>query len=221
MDLKTAAEQCGVDELAGIVDSFLGYEVLNFDHGSVTMRLPSEYVVCVKRVGPYAFDPIYDREDLQDPGPMKITIKLMEKLRPPGVEQEIVYGPPDEMPDKEEHPQAWIYYQQWLEHRVKRHDVAVRLTRARMEMVLVLAVNVQEGPIMVDSDEWLKPLLGLVDEPQTYGKRLLLFLKTQVVRTPLTADIIREIAIIKEVTIQGIKQALDKIRGQMEGDSSI
>jgi len=215
-ELSKLVEAGDMDRFAYVLDDLPGYNITKYDAGSITLMIPSGYTIRVKRLGPYAFDPLYDRKDLHDPGPMKITVKLMEKIKPPGVEQIIIYAPPDEIPDLEEHPQAWLYYQQWMLHEQNRREIGLNFMRARMEFLLALAVDVLDGPNVVEDDAWFRPLSTLIEPPEDYGNRYMLFLKTQVIRSNLTAELIREFSVIKEVTMEGIKNALRKIRSVME-----
>lgn len=221
MSLLSATAKRGTEQLLSLISEIPGYKVLEFDMGHTVLTIPSGFTLDIRRLGPYVFDVLYDQEDMRDPGPFKIIVRLMEKLRPPGIEQEILYTPPEAMPDQDEHPQAWAYYQQWLLYERKRMETRVRLTRARVELILLSAVAVVDGPANMDDDDWLTPMLPLVGQPETVGNRILLFYKTQVIRSNITAAIIRELTTTMEVNLKGIKSALDYFRGKLETASVV
>jgi len=191
-----------------------GFEVLEHQPGHTVLTIPSGYTLTIRRVGPYTFDHLDSREDLKDPGPFTIKVRLLEKLQPPGVEEEILYRPPTdddgkpEEPDREQHERAWMYYQQWQMHQLQRTNIIKQRDNERNDLALLTGIKVQDGSVDVDDNEWLE-CLGIDTANLTRSQRMLLFLKTEVIRSITTADIIRFFIQVKEVNVDGLKRAFD------------
>jgi hypothetical protein len=210
-ELKTVEE---IALLPGftLVEQALGYTVL---------KVPSGYTLKVKRLGPGLSGLMSDGE-LADPGPFKITVRLLEKLRPPGIEQEVVYEPPvDENgnpkePDREEHEQAWVYFQQWKAHESLRREREMKLGLKHFDLAIVNCISVVDGPEKVEEDEWLTPLVDVgADTPKTKGQRLLAFLKSQVITTTIIRDVLVFLMRTEEVELEGLLKAFDTFQRNM------
>jgi hypothetical protein len=198
------------------VELLPGFIVHEHKPGLSTVTVPSEFKLRIARLGPYVFSPLDTREDLKDPGPFTVIIKLMEKLQPPGIEVPWVYEAPDEMPNREQFPKEWAWWHQNLAYGRKRLDILALREKARVDMMLLAAVRIVDGPYGVDDPEWLRALAGMVGEPQTHADRLLLFFYTQVLTTTATFEVVKYLATTKEVTIEGIKSAFDRFRSVVE-----
>jgi len=195
-----------------------GFVLLEFTPGHAVIKVPTEYTLKITRLPPFLTQ-FAETEETKDPGPMKITVLLLAKIRPPGIEQEILYEPPvDEngvpkAPDKESHQQAWEYFQQWRTHEQDRVDRRALLAYRRWDILFANCVTVLDGPKKIEDDEWLVHLLPFIDsEPSNITERKLLFLKTQVIAPDIVRSVIERLTLTEEVTIEGIKKAFDSFR---------
>jgi hypothetical protein len=165
--------------------------------------------------------------DLRDPGPFKITIKVLEKIDPPGYEQEILYEPPrDEddriyCPDQEKHERAWVHFQQWRKHEAHRMDLQQLRAERQWDLAMANCIEVLDGPYEMMDDGWLEPLLEFVASPETLGMRKIVFLRSQVIGDADTRDVIRFLYHVKEVTLEGLKQAFDSFRRILRGEADL
>jgi len=199
------------------------FEVLELKAGYTVLKFPSEFTVKCAKLGPYVFDELLKRPELTDPGPFMITIKLLENLQPPGIEQTIVYEPPRDddglvyEPDKERFPKEWAYFQQYRAHNKHRADVLTRREQARIDFALVNGIDVLDGPYTFEElDKWFTRIEHLYPDYKSYYLRYLLFLKTKVI-TPMSAgDIVRTMLMVEEVTVDGLCKAFDSFRRNLE-----
>jgi len=198
-----------------------GFKVIEHSITSTRLLLPSGFDITVTRLPPFMSDCLKKGELLEDPGPFKIIVLLMAKLRPPGVEQEIEYVPPSEEPDKDEFPEEYMYYHQFIAHEKKRRTIQVVNSNTRMDNTLLTCVTVNDGPVSLDDDDWLKRLEGRIIEPVTYSDRLLLFYKLKVLTSLTTIEVVRDLTIVEEVTMEGLLKAFDSFRSRMARDKDI
>lgn len=209
-----------------LIELMPGYECVEVTPGHTVITLPSEFTLRVDRIGPYVFDDLFLREDLKDPGPFMIKVILLEKIKPPGIEQWLEYVPPRdddgriEIPDMTEFPKEWAYYHQYAAHTQKRNDIATKHEYERIQRSLLTGLHIVDGPISIDDhDAWYADVEGTIPTPQSRAEWKLLFLKLVVIR-PIDAGIVlRDLMISKEVTIEGIKAVFDRFRRQVAGQA--
>lgn len=203
-----------------------GFTVLEHMPGYTRLTVPSDYTIRVKRLPPFLFD-LKQGADLKDPGPFKITIKVLEQLKPPGYDQEILYEPPKDdddriyCPDREQHEQAWVYFQQWRAYEADRLDRHQLRVQQQWDLALVNCILVEAGPEEMMDDTWLEPMLEFIGAPESPGARKILFLKSQVIGDTNTRDVIRFLYNVQEVTLEGLKQAFDSFRLNLRGQADI
>lgn len=203
-----------------------GFSVIEHSLSSTTVIVPSGFTLKVKRIGPYMFDGIM-KNDIEDPGPFKIKVMLLEKIQPPGVEQEIIYeAPRDETgkiqePDKEQFEKAWMYFQQWKMHELMRQNIAIRRGSVRFDFALINCVEIIDGPYTVESTEWFGRIEDRVSPVKSYGDRLLVFFKTQVLTSQAIRQVLEKLLFAEEVTIEGLMRAFDSFRSQMARGTAV
>jgi hypothetical protein len=197
------------------IEMIPGFELIEHSPGSTTIKIPSGFTLKIRRVGPYLFEATDLPED-KDPGPYLINVTLLGKLQPPGIEVEQIYEQPDEIPDPEEHPKAWAYYQGWRVWELRRRDIAMRRGARRLNIALLNCVEIVTGPMSMDDDKWIDNLSELSGVPSNKTERLLMFYKTQVITTQNTRDIINALWTVEEVKVEGLKKALDNFLSQLE-----
>lgn len=208
-----------------------GFELVSHEPGYTVLKIPSGFVLGIRRLGPYAFDHLDQREDLRDPGPFMITVRVLENLAPPGVEETILYSPPTDddgniyEPDREQHERAWVNYQKWKTHEQHRRDVLRHRDRVRNDIALLNGIEFHDNwdaELNEDDAKWMDHLrTSDFVEPKTLADRRLLYLKTRVITTDTTADVIRFFLRVKEVTTEGLKSAFDSFRRQMGWQTSV
>lgn len=205
------------------IDLLPGFRVIEYTPGYTILDVPSGFRLKIKRMGPYMFDAI-DRPDLKDPGPFMITVTLLEKIKPPGVEQTIIYEPPRDdddnvyEPDREKFEKAWMYYKQWQLHQHKRRELQAERGKIRYDFALRNCVEILplSGSMEISDDSWVEPIIDMIEEFQSVGDRYVIFLKTQVMSTPKTTDVVSFLFTVEEVTLEGLKQAFDSFWRGME-----
>lgn len=208
------------------VELLPGFTVIEVTPGHTVLKIPSGYTIKVKRLPPFLFD-LKQGADLKDPGPFKITIKVLEKLKPPGYDQEILYEPPKDdegrvyCPDREEHEQAWVYFQQWRAHEADRNDRYQLRIEMQWDLALVNCIAVLDGPDDMTDDDWFEPLLEFIEGPTSLGARKVLFLKSQVIGDIQTRDVIRFLYHVEEVTLEGLKTAFDSFRRELQRQTDL
>lgn len=203
-----------------------GFSVIEHSLSSTTIKVPSGFTLRIKRIGPYMFDGIM-KDDIEDPGPFKIKVMLLEKIQPPGVEQEIIYEPPrDEAnriqePDKEQYEKAWMYFQQWKMHELMRNNIIIRRGSARFDFALINCVEVIDGPYTVADTEWFGRIEDRVSPVKSFGDRLLIFFKTQVLTSQNIKEVLQKLLFAEEVSIEGLMKAFDSFRSEMARGTTV
>jgi len=202
-------------ELDNIFEAIPGFELIDHTPGYTTLKVPSGFTLKVGRLPPFMFD-LLERDDIKDTGPMIIKVKLLSINKPEAnLTQDWPYEPPTDDEgnilklDRDESPQAWVYYQQWRLHEKDRQDRAQLRSQERWNLLMVNSVEILDGPIDIDEDSWLEPLLYLISDPKSVGERKLVFFKTKVITGKSTKDVINKLAFVEEVTVEGLKLAFD------------
>ena len=198
-----------------------GFTVHEIAPAYTILTVPTGFKLRVDKLGPYAFEDLERNPDYKDPGPFMITVKLLEKIQPPGIDQTIVYTPPTDdngnivEPDRVEHERAWMYYQQYLQWNEKRLATRNSFLEARRNRALLLSIHILDGPVSAD-DNW-DDGLDIPKSTSTSGRNLQ-FLKFMVIRPHYTGYILNSLMFAEEVTIDGLKQTFDTFRHQMARD---
>jgi len=197
------------------VELMPGYAVLEFTPGYTVLKIPSGFTLKLKRLPPFIAETA-DNKEIEDPGPFRITVKLLQINMPEAhLEQEILYEPPTDdegnyvIPDREKDPSGWVYYKEWEAHESKRVDLVRIRGRRRWDFIMLNSIEIVDGPFSLEDQEWLEPLLYMAEEPKSIGERKLLFLKTQVILPSEAKDVIGFFVRTQEVTMEGLKKAFD------------
>lgn len=195
-----------------------GFEIIEFTPAYSIIKVPSEFTLKIKRLPPFIYESI-EEEDIKDLGPFKITVKLLQINMPEAhLEQEIIYEPPTDdngmivEPDRETQEAGWVYYKEWEAHEQKRAERIVLRGRRRWDFTMLDCIEILDGPIKMEDEDWLEPLLSMISRPESFGERKLLFLKTQVIYPTETREVIGFFVRVQEVTMEGLKKAFDSFR---------
>ena len=175
-----------------------------------TLKLSSGFTVQVKTLGPYALDHLYDKH--KDPGPIMRVVKLAA-----GDVDYWPYDPPAAPPDKDTEPEEYELYMRWLSRETKRKQIYADFIGDRRDFLLLNCVSVVDGPVDVDSDEWLGEVTVFGVVPENASERRLLFLKTQVIRTAQEYEDIVRVALAQEVSIEDILRAMENMNVSWDG----
>jgi hypothetical protein len=101
----------------------------------------------------------------------------------------------------------------------KRQEVQLAREKARVDYLLSTCVSIVSGPIDFDDFEAWIPMVEAAFEsysvPEHKGKRYLVFLKTFVIKSVEWMELILETCLNKEVSVQGISNALHTFRYKM------
>lgn len=172
---------------------------------AVEQRFSSGFIVRVTPLPPYYMDVIKRAIPEREYPERKFTNAF-------GDEFTIPYTLPKEEPpvsDRYEHDLYW----EWKS--VEHHNKQVERKRnlARENFLLSMCVDVVDGPVDIDSDEWVQRLEApFATEdfkvPTHSGVKQLLFLKAVVISKPEEKEWILVKAIYQEVTMQDIGDAL-------------
>ena len=213
-------------ELDNIFEAIPGFELIDHTPGYTTLKVPSGFTLKVGRSPPFMFD-LLERDDIKDPGPMIIKLKLLAINKPDAnITQDWPYEPPTDSEgnilklDRDESPQAWAYYQQWRLHEMDRRDRTHERIKERWNILLVNSIDIIDGPIDINDSEWLEPLLYLISDPQSVGERKVVFLKCKVITGVHTKDVIEKLAFVEEVTVEGLKIAFDSFLRDFQRQAS-
>ena len=209
------------------VEALPGFQIIEFTPGYTVLKLPSEFTVKISRMPPFLFD-MLQTEDLKDPGQFKIKVRLLANLKPDEkIEQEILWHPPRDDDDKiivpewDEESKAWAYYKQWELHERRRAEVFQELAQRKWNFILLKCVEVMDGPYDIADNDWLEPMLYVVKEPESFGERKILFLKSQVIAPQQAMHVISFFVNVQEVTMEGLKKAFDSFRRTLRWESNL
>lgn len=173
--------------------------------------LQSGFTVRVKPLPPYYKDLINDNFPLRDYPTRKIRLAAGDVVDWP-------YKPSEEEPSKDDEDyDLWIT---WHAVDRDREDTEKQRTRARNDFLLANCVEVLEGPVDFEDDEWVYKVEAAFQEqnytvPEHPGARLLVFLKTQVITDPTEFEVLVQLSIAPEVRMQGVLNALRGFQGDM------
>ena len=179
---------------------------------ATTRTLPSGFTIATTPLPPYYADIIEDIYPFRDPPVREITLHAGDVYEEP-------YEPPDEMPDPEDEE----YYALWLRwHEVERYneEIKKKKMKAKRDLLLSLCVHIIDGPVDIDSEDWIQRIEApFVEDDQQKdivlqhkGQKHLLFLKYVVITDMESHKLIMDDATFKEVSLQGIGYALHGFR---------
>ena len=179
---------------------------------AITRPLPSGFTISITPLPPYYADII------EDMYPEREYPSRMIKLHAGDIYKE-PYELPDEEPDHEDEE----YYGLWLLwHEVDEYneDIKKKKLRSKRDLLLSLCVNILDGPIDIDDEEWVERIEApFVEEGKEKGvvlkhegQKLLLFLKYVVITDMESHKLIMNDAMFPEVSMQGVSHALHKFR---------
>lgn len=179
-------------------------------HG-IKLPLSSGFIVFVKPLPPYYKDIINETLPMPEYPSRKIVLSAGDIIDWP-------YEPPDE-PLEAGHEDYELYIS-WKSIDEKRERIVKLRKKARMDFLLVNCVNVLEGPIQLEDDEWVKRIEASFSDgdysvPEHWGKRYLIFIKSQVITTTVEMETILQYSLSPEVSMQGILNALHGFRSEM------
>lgn len=168
------------------------------------LELISGFTVGVTPLAPYYMDFIDDTYPLPAMPKRKFTNVAGDVF-------ELSYTPPDMPPDPDDDHDGYILYMEYLSARECAAEVDALRNRARRDFLISNCVHIVEGPVSLDSSEWLEQLEGGLPGytvPDHYGERRLVFLKSVVITTLEDWEAIRDAAVYAEITFQGVATAL-------------
>lgn len=170
---------------------------------STQFILQSGFVVAVKPLPPYYLDFINEELPLPDLPMRKLTLKSGDVV-------DFEYIVPDAAPDVTDVDEFELYmlHKQAIRKRNEVNDIRNKM---RQDYLLSTCVDILEGPVDINSDEWIKriqaALPSYVVPPEPY-KRRLAFIKAVVITTLDEQNNILNASIFPEVTMQSITNAL-------------
>jgi len=177
----------------------------------IPIPLSSGFTVLVKPLPPYYLDFIEEQIPL-----LKYPSRKLKLLGGDTIEVEYIL--PESMPsaDNSEDYELYINYKAT---ELKNKELEQERYRAKTDFLLSNCVVIQEdGPIDYKSDDWVTKLEASFENykvPTHPGKRMLAFLKSNVILKPEERDIIVSTSCYQEVNLQGIIDALLGFRDQM------
>lgn len=124
-----------------------------------------------------------------------------------------VVGIPYTPPEKPVEPSDADYdlYMRWMAVDARRKEIEIDRKKARSNFFIVNCVSIADGPVDINSEEWVYRVEAAFPNykvPTHPGKRLLVFLKTQVITKPEEMELLVEKSTYPEVSMQGILNAL-------------
>ena len=182
---------------------------------AITRTLPSGFTIAVTPLPPYYADIIEDIYPERTYPTRKIVLHAGD-----------IYDEPYELPKKEPDHADLEQYGLWLKwHEVDKFNEELKKKKVRMkrDLLLSLCVNILDGPIDIDDDEWIERIEApFVEEGKEKsvnllhkGQKRLLFLKYIVITDLQSLELIMNDTVFKEVSVQGISNALHNFRGEV------
>lgn len=177
------------------------------DSYSTEYKLQSGFTVRVTPLVPYYMDVI--EQILPE---KKYPKRIIRNIA--GDEFPIAYDPPDTPPLIANREEYDLYYE-WLS--VDQHNEELVDTRKalRSDYLLSTCIEIVDGPVDFDSDEWKLRVEGAFQArginfkmPSHKGAQLLFFLKSVVITSPDEKALLEQSAMYREVDMQGISNAL-------------
>lgn len=172
---------------------------------AITKKFPSGFTISVVPLPPYYMDVIKRALPEREYPERKIKNAF-------GDEFTVEYTLPKEEPSASDRSEYDLYWE-WksVEHHNKKVE---RKRKISMEnFLLSMCVDVVDGPISIDSDEWVERLEAPFategfEMPEHPGVKRILFLKSVVITRPEEKEWLLNVAVYQEVEMQDIADAL-------------
>lgn len=178
---------------------------------SKTFELSSGFTISVQPLPPYYIDFIEDEFPLEDYPKRKVMLVGGDTV-------ELEYTPPEQMPDAD-NIEDYELYVKWHAVALENAGIMKLRERARRDFLLSTCVTIVSGPIDIASNEWVQKLEAAMPEgyevPTHPGKRILAFLKSQVIRSAPEYGAIIQATMFTEATMQGVGDALRGFQNEM------
>lgn len=166
----------------------------------LTVKLESGFTVKVRPLVPYYLDFVNDLHPYLDAPTRRVTLVGGDLYTIP-------YIIPSEPPTaSSEDYEIYLASLHVLNHNAK---VDQRRNRTRQDYLLSTCVTIVDGPVSIDSDDWLHSLLELNPDLDITNRKLL-FLKSVVIGTVSDMEKIMRSAMYREVQEQEVVNALEK-----------
>jgi len=171
----------------------------------------SGFKLSITPLPPYYMDVIGDMLPILDLPRREIILLAGDVMTEEFV---IPENPPDEFEEDYE------LYLKTMDVKYRNEQINKKKVRAKRDMLLSICVHIIEGPISISDQEWKDNLEAPFAEdgrrlPKHPGTLKLLFLKMIVLTNTEEMETILQLAIFREVTIQGISNALNNFPDNM------
>lgn len=169
------------------------------------MKIPlsSGFTVLVKPLPPYYLDFIDAQVPLKEYPKRRLSLVSGDYV-------DIDYELPESMPS----PDDTEDYELYVKYKITQSEnskLEKQRDHMRSDFLLSNCVIIESGPIKVDDNDWVMRLEAAFPDykvPTHPGKRMLAFLKSNVILLPEEKDVIVKVSCFQEVNLQGIIDAL-------------
>jgi hypothetical protein len=164
----------------------------------------------VKPLPPYYLDFIDDQFPFLKPTQRKLKLAAGDIL-------EIEYLPPDVVPNKS-NAEEYELYLSYKTVELKNAEILKIRERARIDFLLSNCVVIEDGPVKFEDKDWVIRVEAAFPNykvPEHLGKRMLAFLKSNVILHAEERSTIVETSCFQEVNLQGIIDALQGFQLEM------
>lgn len=182
------------------------------DKFKIPIELTSGFSIEVTPLPPYYLDFLDDILPIPEFPQRKIILASGDTF-------ECEYVKPENPPNSSDNTESELYMR-YVETEHKIEKILVERTRAKRDFLFSNCITVVSGPYEVDSEEWVNRLEAI---HPTYkvsshkGRRLLAFIKSNVVTSKEEAEYILQTCAFTEVGMQGIINALRGFQVQVAG----
>lgn len=186
------------------------------EHKGIELPLSSGFTVLVKPLPPYYLDFIDDEIPL-----LKFPVRKLKLVSGDTVDLE--YMPPDAVPPENNVEEYELYVKYMVIHK-KNAELQKLRDRARSDFLLSNCVSIVSGPVDYEDTAWVVKLEASFKDykvPSHAGKRMLAFLKSNVITSTTEKETIVSTACFQEVNLQGIIDALRGFQSSMEQQASL
>lgn len=177
---------------------------------SIRFTLSSGFVIDVQPLPPYYIDFLDDEYPL-----LKYPKRIVQLAG--GDTAEFDYTPPEAAPEPSDVEEYELYIK-WHNVQQRNVDIEKQRARAKRDFLLATCITIVSGPVDISDNVWVEKLEGVFPDiviPDDVGGRMVMFLKTVVIRTTEEFEPIVHASLFPEVTMQGIQAALQGFRDPM------
>jgi hypothetical protein len=137
-----------------------------------------------------------------------------------GVTEYIVYDPPDKVPDRNEMPEEYNLYNQYLSHQAKEREKYELYTRERTAFLLAKCVKVVSGPTQFEDEDWREMLAAFgLELPANPIRQKVLWLQQVVFGgTVEYISVLSKYAIIDNLTMDDVKAAMNAMQATYDDE---